>query len=238
MECIGRGLGSWNANSSSGRPAVGEHLAQISLFAVFDWGSRAWVSQRWSIRLFGEGPSLSAQPRMCHSPPLLRDLSQLLPGKPVGLHRVSTAPLEIQKFIFIWKNGRERKLLVCIPFTVCVLCPQSIPCWDFFMSLCFEKQNSLVQASYQATLWRLQAEGVSLISLPSEIQSSLSRPLQSGRMWLRYQGLKEQACGYVHRVVLFRTLLCLTTENRAIRNWILWTRKWLKVASNLKALMH
>lgn len=141
------------------------------------FSSDLFVCCLWLRKPFGEGPSLSARPRMCHSPPLLRYLSQLLPGKLVGLHIVSTAPLEIQICIFVWKSGRERKQLVCIPFTVCVLCPQSIPCWAFFLSLCFEKKNSLVQASYQATLWRLQAEGVSLISLPSEIQSSLSRPL-------------------------------------------------------------
>lgn len=64
VECIGWGLGSWNANSSTSQPAVGEHLARISLFAVFDWGSRAWVSQRWSTLPFGEGPSLWAWPLM------------------------------------------------------------------------------------------------------------------------------------------------------------------------------
>lgn len=174
---------------------------------------------------------------MCHSPPLLRDLSQLLPGNRLVCTEYPQLPWRFRNVFYIKKWQRKRTTSLYSFHSLC-LCPQSIPCWAFFLSLCFEKQNSLVQASYQATLWRLQAEGMSLISLPSEIHSSLRRPLQSRRMWLRYHGLKEQACGYVHKVVLFRTLLCLTAESKAIRNWILWTRKWLEVASNLKALMH
>ncbi len=182
------------------------------------FSSDLFVCCLWLRKLFGEGPSLSARPRMCHSPPLLRDLSLFLPGKPVGLHIVPTAPLEIQKCIFCMKKWERKKKASLYSFHSLCVVPPKHSLLGFFQSLCFEKKNSLVQASYQAMLWRLQAEGVSLISLPSEIQSSLSRPLQSGRMWLRYCGLKEQACGYVHRVVLFRTLLCLTTENRAIRD--------------------
>jgi len=44
---------------------------------------------------FGEGGLVYEPGHGCHSPLLVRDLSQLLPGKPVGVHRVSTVPLEI-----------------------------------------------------------------------------------------------------------------------------------------------